>query len=429
MSVETLSGLSLAAAASGLSTDELGVAFKKLNTNISEAAGDGTSKAATAFKLLGISVTDANGNLKDAGTVNNEIADAFAHSEDGANKAALAVQLFGRQGVQMIPTLDKGSAGLKQLADDAAAYGAVLSGDAAKAAEEFQAKLNALEAGVKGGLQNAIAGNLVPALLAMADAFGNASEKGEAIKVLGDAIATGIKIAATIVLEAAREFTLLGSAIGGAAAAAVAAAHGEFSQAASILQQQRADALAIDQKFTKAEAALWDDAAQAQIKAAQKGAEGAAGAKDPSKTNLGSLEGAQKAVEGLKSLQDFSAGLQKQAASFGLGSEAATRFALANGKLADDLKAAHGGLADTAAAADKAAASAIAAAKAFQFKVDTKAVTELTKGLQSRSTSSINRTWPRLNTRSRLASSAIRSTGLGQALKLRARTSRISTTR
>lgn len=385
VSVEQLSGLSLAAAASGITTEELGVSFKKLNEAISSAAGDGTSKAATAFKILGISVTDANGNLKDAGQVNEEVADAFANSADGANKVALAVELFGKNGIAMIPTLDKGAAGLRALQQEAIDAGSALSGPAAAAAEEFENRLNVLEAETRGGLSNAIAGSLVPALNAAIDAFGTAKDRGDGVRVLGEGIASVLKVAAAVVLEFAGGFVELGNVIGAVGAAAVAAAKGNFSEVASIFRDLDAQNAATIAKYDKAQAALFNDTADAQIAAAKRGSDGAAEAQKPT-NQPASLAGAQKGVEGLKELQEFTAGLQKQASSFGLGAVAATQFALAHGKLADALKAAHTGLAQTSADADKAAASAIAAAKAFQFKVDTKTSNDLTKNLQEQVT-------------------------------------------
>ncbi|HXI99560.1 MAG TPA: phage tail tape measure protein, partial [Gemmatimonadaceae bacterium] len=111
ISTESLSALRLAAAASGLSADEMGVAYKKLNVSIEEAAGNAQSKAAVAFKALGISVTDASGNLKTADQILPELADKFASFADGPNKVALAVALLGKQGQNLIPVLNQGSAG------------------------------------------------------------------------------------------------------------------------------------------------------------------------------------------------------------------------------------------------------------------------------------------------------------------------------
>lgn len=365
VSVEALSGLSAAFAAVGLTQDDLGTSLKKLNSAISEAAGDSTSKAGIAFKLLGVNVKDANGNIKDAATVNAEVADAFSHTADGANKVAIAIALFGRAGQNMIPILDKGSAGIDQLRQDAEAMGAVLGKDAADAAEAFQQKLNALQSNVKAGLGNAITANLVPALLAMADAFGSAADKGEALQSLGSGIASVFKVAIVIGLEVARTFENIGDGIGSLAAQAVALAHGRFSEVNSIIADNGAQTEARNKKFAAAEAALFNDTAQAQVLAAQKGAAGAADAQKSGQ--LGSLEGGVKSAAADKELSSFDSGLKDQVQSFGLGEAALVKYKLQFGPLADALKIAGD-------AGKQYAADALKQAAALQNLKDTKTV-------------------------------------------------------
>lgn len=373
ISVETLSGMSLAAAAAGVSQDELSLSLKKLNEAASAAAGDATSKAGIAFKLLGITVRDANGNIKDAGTLNNEVADAFSHSADGANKVAIAVALYGKAGQQMIPMLNGGSQAMKEMQQAAIESGAALSGPAAQAAEALEEKLRLLQAEVKGGLGNAIAAELIPLMTHMADAFGSAGAKGEAFAVIAQGIGSVFKLVATFGIEVTREFESLGSAIGGAAAAVDAAAHGRFAEAASILKEQSADAAATDAKYVAMQQALYKTAADTKIAQAERGAEGAAAA--GTKNQLGSLTGGLKSAEADKELEKFSSSLKEQALAFGLGGEAAAKFKLQFGPLADALKIAGD-------AGHQAAAAALEYARALQFKVDTKTSNDLAKNLQ-----------------------------------------------
>ena len=42
----------------------------------------------------------------------SEVANKFSKMEDGAGKVSLAVALFGRAGMDMIPILNKGSVGI-----------------------------------------------------------------------------------------------------------------------------------------------------------------------------------------------------------------------------------------------------------------------------------------------------------------------------
>ncbi|MFJ4230115.1 hypothetical protein ACIPYV_21325, partial [Paenarthrobacter nicotinovorans] len=60
------------------------------------------------------------------------LADKFKSMPDGAEKTALATQLFGRSGAQMLPFLNKGSEGIGQLTDKAKQMGLVIDDVSAK---------------------------------------------------------------------------------------------------------------------------------------------------------------------------------------------------------------------------------------------------------------------------------------------------------
>ena len=57
--------------------------------------------------------------------------------EDGAGKTALAIKLFGKSGADLIPLLNQGRAGIKELTDEAAKLGIVISTETAAKAEQF----------------------------------------------------------------------------------------------------------------------------------------------------------------------------------------------------------------------------------------------------------------------------------------------------
>ena len=72
--------------------------------------------ASIAFKALGIDVRDASGNIRDTNAVFLDIADRFGRMQDGATKSALAMQVFGKSGAELIPLLNSGRDGLKGMA-------------------------------------------------------------------------------------------------------------------------------------------------------------------------------------------------------------------------------------------------------------------------------------------------------------------------
>jgi hypothetical protein len=167
VTVEALSGLKYAADLAGVSFEGLQTGLKKLNTNIFEAS-QGSKSQAEAFKMLGVSVLDASGKIKNADAVLLELADRFAKMPDGVEKSALAVEIFGRAGADLIPLLNSGAAGIKELTDEAARLGIVLDTETALAAERFNDQLSRVGFSFD-GLKLQLASALLPLLNELAD--------------------------------------------------------------------------------------------------------------------------------------------------------------------------------------------------------------------------------------------------------------------
>lgn len=129
IAVDELSALANSADLAGVSHDSLGSALNKFNKYISEAASGSKDQLAT-INALGISVLDVNGKIKPTSDLLKEVADKFASSSDGANKAAFAMALFGKAGADLIPFLNQGSKGLTQ-------FGSSISTEFANQAEIF----------------------------------------------------------------------------------------------------------------------------------------------------------------------------------------------------------------------------------------------------------------------------------------------------
>jgi hypothetical protein len=108
-------------------------------------------------------VTTASGQLRPMGELLPQIADRFARMENGTQKTALAMQLFGRGGAELIPLLNKGAAGLKEMGDQAELLGDVMGKDAVGAAEEYEHASKRLHASME-GLSHVLATTLMPVL-------------------------------------------------------------------------------------------------------------------------------------------------------------------------------------------------------------------------------------------------------------------------
>lgn len=330
IAVEQLSALQFAAKAGGVDTEGLTTALKKLNVSISDAAGNAESKAATAFGLLGINVRDAAGHTKDANQIFTEVADKFAATQDGANKVALAVALFGKAGEELIPTLDKGSAGLKTLADQAAAAGAIIDGPTAAAAEAFRLKIDLLKTSLVDGIGTQVEKRLLPVLNSLADEFLGTAKSAENMAVIVDEVTAGFKVLISGGLLVKEVFSQIGDAIGGAVAAIGAVLEGDFKRAGAILDDQSAHA----KKSAEDTAASLVDVWQANAPKFNKAVDETV---TKAKASLGSLAGAEAAQAALKQLQALATQLGEEATRTDAGTLAATKYKLAHGELAKAL--------------------------------------------------------------------------------------------
>ena len=119
MTVPQVEGLSAAAAASGMSVDTLTKGLGILDKNMISAAS-GTGTAAIAFKAVGISASDGKTQMQ----MMLEVADKFKNMDDGPKKVALAMELFGRSGKEMIPFLNMGAQGIEELDQKTQRYAA-----------------------------------------------------------------------------------------------------------------------------------------------------------------------------------------------------------------------------------------------------------------------------------------------------------------
>lgn len=78
-------------------------------------ASDDTKYTDTALGKLGVTVRDNQGRMRGFSDVLLDVSDKFKSMPDGAEKSSLAVDLFGRSGRNLIPILNKGSEGIRDL--------------------------------------------------------------------------------------------------------------------------------------------------------------------------------------------------------------------------------------------------------------------------------------------------------------------------
>lgn len=182
ISVEALSTLRFAAQLSDVSLETLQKGIKGLSQNIVEA-NTGIGDGAQMFAALGISVKNADGSMKSTEAVLLQVADVFASFEDGAVKTALAVKLFGKSGMEMIPFLNQGAAGIGQLTAEAERLGLKLTTETARSAEAFNDNLTALKAS-SSALGISLARDFLPELINITNAMREAANDSGKLKAM-----------------------------------------------------------------------------------------------------------------------------------------------------------------------------------------------------------------------------------------------------
>lgn len=207
--VEELSKLKHAADLSGVSLDTLSKGVGRLNRNIVEGA-QGLSTPIRAFEALGISIRNTDGSLKTVSQALPEIADRFSRMRDGPEKTALAMQLLGRAGAELIPLLNGGRAGLEEMMREAEALGIVIDTKTAKAAEAFNDNLTRL-ARVKDGIITQITARMVPALQQLSQVMIDAAKNSSLMQSAADGITAVLKGAINAGIATVTVFQRLGA--------------------------------------------------------------------------------------------------------------------------------------------------------------------------------------------------------------------------
>lgn len=162
ISTELLSSYKLAADLADTSLEGFATGMRGL-ARVMNDANTGLAESQRAFDAIGVSYADADGKLRPLNDVMLDVAERFAEMPDGAQKTATAMELFGRSGMDMIPMLNLGRAGLEANRKEAERLGIVFSTQAGKQAEAFNDSLTTLQAGLKGTYQQ-LAVSLMPAL-------------------------------------------------------------------------------------------------------------------------------------------------------------------------------------------------------------------------------------------------------------------------
>ena len=173
IAVGVLSELDYAAKMNGSSIDAVQTALGKLSVKAFDAATG--NKAATAtFDALGISLRNADGSMKSSVTLLEQVGDAFKSINDPTVKSALAIEIFGKSGAQMIPVIEN----MSEARREAQQLGITLGDEFAGRAATFNDNLDKMAA-TASALSRALLNELLPSVNRIMDAMVDARKAGE----------------------------------------------------------------------------------------------------------------------------------------------------------------------------------------------------------------------------------------------------------
>ena len=205
VTTEALSKLQYAAKLSDVSQQSLESGMKRLSRTLTDAAA-GTGSASKAFEALGLSAETLINLPVDQQL--GAIGDALNGVENASQKAAIAQQIFGRGGVDLLPILKEGSAGIRSMGDELERFGGVISGDMAAKAMQFKDNLDRLKVATT-GLGLSLAEEALPHLEALTERLVTLAQD----KATMDGIASGLSLIGDAAVTMATSFGKAGAAI------------------------------------------------------------------------------------------------------------------------------------------------------------------------------------------------------------------------
>lgn len=167
ISTDALQGYMYAAELVDVSVETI---TKSMQRNIRSmgSAADGTAQYANAYKQLGVAVQDSNGDLRDSQEVFWELIDALGQMTNETERDEIAMTLLGKSAQDLNPLIEAGADRMRELADEAASVGFIMSGETLSALGSLDDQLQRLD-GAATAAKNALGAALAPTLENLAE--------------------------------------------------------------------------------------------------------------------------------------------------------------------------------------------------------------------------------------------------------------------
>lgn len=156
-----LLALEHAARSTGVSIEQLQTGLQRMTTNAS-AAVSGSKEMQAIFKALKVDARAVTDNTPEAAF--SILADAFSAVENPAERARLAVKMFGKGNIELLDTLTLGSKGLAAYREESLTFGNIVTPEAARIADAWEKSWGRVTLALKSGA------------VALLDTFGPAIE-------------------------------------------------------------------------------------------------------------------------------------------------------------------------------------------------------------------------------------------------------------
>lgn len=194
-SAEEIQKLGYAASLNGSSAEAMGTALQRLARQMEEAK-DGSEASQKHFSKLGISMAEVRSQTPDE--LFKTIAEKLKNLGDSGKASAIAMQLFGRQGKDLVPTLLEGREGLEEMGRELDDLGGLMGNDSIKAAREYEDSMKKLHA-VSEGLTHQLGSVLIEALQPIVTGIldwvkANRQLIGQNLQSFAKAVASGITL-------------------------------------------------------------------------------------------------------------------------------------------------------------------------------------------------------------------------------------------
>lgn len=184
MTADALVALERGAKLSGMEVEQFSNALRDMTKNVSTAALTGTGKASDALHALGVNALTLNNLATDKKL--SAIANALNRVANPADRAQLAMRIFGEQGFRMINVLEGGSGAIEQFMREADRLGLTL-GNKREQVEEANDAIDDMKTAWR-SLIDLVAVEVAPTLTELAHHFRDlAVEFREFIALAGDA--------------------------------------------------------------------------------------------------------------------------------------------------------------------------------------------------------------------------------------------------